>query len=76
MNNDDGNGDGNPYVSIGVFDQYKNDQSSLCKAYRNHFETKVTNMERSLKWSVYLTGAVISIIVTVVQLYIALGGLG
>jgi hypothetical protein len=48
---------GNPYVS-----------ATLCESYRNHIETKIGSMERKILSSVKLTGAIIAIIMTVVQL--------
>lgn len=48
---------GNPYVS-----------GSLCAAYRGHIETKIDSMEEKILSSVKLTGAVIAVIMTIVQL--------
>jgi len=48
---------GNPYVS-----------GTLCAAYRGHIETKIDSMETRILGAVKLTGAVIAIIMTLVQL--------
>jgi len=63
-NNDD------DHVAVEVFSQYKIDQTSLCQSYRNHLETKILNMERGIRWSVYLTGAIITIILGVINWYL------
>jgi hypothetical protein len=65
MDDKNGNGDGfsfdgpqgNPHVS-----------SELCAAFRSHMETKIGTMETKILSVVKLTGAVIAIVLTVVQL--------
>ena len=62
MDDKDGNGEGsgvpgNPYVS-----------GTLCAAYRGHIETKIDTMEAKILSSIKLTGAIIAIVVTIVQL--------
>jgi len=65
MDDKNGNGDrfsfdgpqGNPHVS-----------SELCASFRSHMETKIETMETKILSAVKLSAAVISIIVTVVQL--------
>ena len=62
MKEDDGNGDGssvlgNPYIS-----------GSLCAAYRETMKNEIGSMEEKILSSVKLTGAVIAIVVTLVQL--------
>ena len=57
---DDGNGSGgsgNPYMS-----------GKLCSAYRETMKNEIGSMEEKILSSVKLTGAVIAIVVTVVQL--------
>ena len=76
MDKNDGDGDGNPYVSIETFDQFKVDQASLCNAYRNHFETKVTNMNTSIKWTVAIVGTVSTLIITLFNYALSLGLIG
>lgn len=45
----------------------------LCAESRAHMETKIDNMERNIRWSVYLTSAVLGAVIILVQLYL-LGG--
>lgn len=71
MNN--GNNDDDK-VTVGEFTQYKNDQISLCKSYRNHLETKIMNMEKSIRWSVFMTGGFITLILTLVNWYLKVVG--
>lgn len=59
-------------VTVGTFNQYKIDQGNLCKSYRSHIETKITNMENSIRWSVFLTGAVMTMFLTAVNWYLSL----
>jgi len=73
---DDGNGNGD-FITPIVFDQFKTDQASLCKAYRNHFETKITNMEKNIKGRVNIVGVTLGLVVTVltlVNVYLSLVG--
>ena len=65
----DGNGDGD-FVTYGTFNAYQEGQSTLCASYRSHIETKIDGMEKSIKWSVYLTGAAISIVLGLVNWYL------
>ena len=56
----DGDGDGNPgFVPM-----------ILCAESRAHMETKIDNMERSIRWSVYLTSAVMGVVLILVQYYL------
>ena len=48
---------GNPYIS-----------GSLCAAYRETMRTEIKSMEEKILGAVKLTGAVIAVIVTIVQL--------
>jgi len=62
---EDGNGDGdhsgNPgYVPI-----------PLCTEYRAHMLTRIDNMEKSIRWSVYIASAVMGFILILVQYYLA-----
>jgi len=67
----DGDGDGNgDFVTYGGFNRYQNSQAVLCASYRSHLETKIDTMEKGIKFSVYLTGAAISIIVAMVTWYV------
>ena len=43
----------------------------LCAEYRRHIETKIGNMEKSIRWSVYLASAVMGAILILVQYYLA-----
>jgi len=73
---DDGNGNGD-FVTIPTFDQFKVDQASLCHAYRSHFETKITNMEKNIKGRVNIVGVTLGLVVTVltlVNVYLSLVG--
>ena len=70
-NNEDGDG----CVTVDVFSQYKNDQASLCKSYRNHFETKVTGLQKSISDveksiidKIKILGFAVSSIVTILTL--------
>ena len=62
MNEDNGDGDGsgvpgNPYIS-----------GSLCSAYRETMRSENQAMEDKILFSVKITGAVIALIMTIVQL--------
>lgn len=60
---DDGDGDnpGTPkYVPV-----------PLCNEYRAHIETKIDNMEKSIRWSVYIASAGMGLVLIIVQYYIA-----
>lgn len=60
MDNKDVDGNpGNPYVPM-----------ALCAESRAHMETKIDNMERSIRWSVYLTSAVMGLVLILVQYYL------
>jgi len=57
----DGDHPGNPgYVPI-----------PLCAEYRAHIETKIDNMEKSIRWSVYLASAGMGLVLILVQYYLA-----
>jgi len=59
----DGNdGGGNPGKYVG---------SVLCASYRAHLETKIGDMEKSIRWSVYLATAVMGLVLIFVQYYLA-----
>lgn len=66
---DEGNGDGD-FVTFGEFRLYQKSQHELCASYRGHIETKIDGMEKSIKWSVYLTGATISLLLGLVNWYL------
>ena len=62
MDDKDGNGEGsgipgNPYIS-----------GSLCAAYRETMRSENKAMEEKILFSIKITGAIIAIIMTVVQL--------
>jgi len=62
MNEDNGDGDGsgipgNPYIS-----------GSLCAAYRETMRSENQAMEEKILFSIKITGAVIALVVTIVQL--------
>ena len=62
MKEDDGNGDGsgipgNPYIS-----------GTLCGAYRETMRSENKSMEEKILFSIKITGAVIALVVTIVQL--------
>jgi len=60
-NNDDDDHSGNPgYVPI-----------PLCSEYRAHIGTKIDNMEKSIRWSVYLASAGMGLVLIIVQYYLA-----
>ncbi len=61
----DGNGHGNPGHNPGYV------PLALCAESRRHMETKIDNMQKSIKWSVYLASAGMGIIVILVQYYLA-----
>jgi len=61
MGNDDSN-PGNPGLYVPI---------PLCSEYRAHIETKIDNMEKSIRWSVYLASAGMGLIVIFVQYYLA-----
>jgi len=44
---------------------------ALCSESRAHMETKIDNMEKSIRWSVYIASAVMGIIVILAQYYLA-----
>ena len=50
---------GNPYVG-----------DALCDERRAHLETKIRDMEKSIRWSVYLASAGMGFIVMVFQYYL------
>ena len=57
---DDGNGSGgsgNPYIS-----------GTLCSAYRETMRSENKSMEEKILFSIKITGAVIALVVTIVQL--------
>jgi len=58
---EDGDGHGNPGSVT----------PDLCAEYRRHIETKIGNMEKSIRWSVYLASAVMGAILILVQYYLA-----
>ena len=43
----------------------------LCGEYRAHIETKIDNMEKSIRWSVYLASAGMGFVLILVQYYLA-----
>lgn len=43
----------------------------LCGEYRAHIETKIDNMQKSIKWSIYLASAGMGLIVILFQYYLA-----
>jgi len=63
---DNKDGDGNPdHVHTGYV------PLNLCRESRAHMETKIDNMERSIRWSVYLASAVTGLVLILVQWYLA-----
>lgn len=56
-NNDD---DGDGYIT-----------PELCDSHRELLEIKILNMESKIRWSVWLTGAVITIVLTAVNWYLS-----
>ena len=42
----------------------------LCGAYRAHIETKIEDMEKSIRWSIYLASAGMGIIIMFFQYYL------
>ena len=63
---DENDGDGNPGHS-----HYDYVPMILCAESRAHMETKIDNMEKRIRWSIYLTSAVMGIVVILVQYYLA-----
>ena len=57
-NNDD---DGNGFIT-----------PELCASHRELLETKISGMESKIRWSVWLTGAAITIFLTAVNWYLSL----
>ncbi len=41
---------------------------TLCEAYRGHLETKIGNMEKTLKNTIYIVGATTALLLSMVQL--------
>ena len=40
----------------------------LCLEYRKHMETKIENMTKNLSFTIKITGAIIALVLTIVQL--------
>jgi len=75
LSEEDGNGDGDIYVSVATFSQFKEDNAALCKAYRNHVETKIEGVEKkiddsekSISSKIKLVGAITGFLVTFLTL--------
>ncbi len=51
---------GNPYVT-----------GALCNSYRAHIETKIGDMEKSIRWSIYLASAGMGMVIMFFQYYLA-----
>jgi len=78
LSDGDGNGDGDMYVSIESFNQFKADNAALCRAYREHVETKIvgldkkiTSVKTSIQWTVSICVTVSTIILMLVNWYTA-----
>ena len=78
MSSGDGDGNASMYVSIESFNQFKADNAALCRAYREHVETKITgleekitNMKVSIQWTVSICVTVSTILLMLVNWYIA-----
>ena len=56
------------YVSIVTFSQFKEDNAALCKAYRNHVETKIMSVEKTIVDKIKLVGTIMGVIVTFLTL--------
>jgi len=63
------NNDDDEFVRVGMFDQYKSSQETLCETHRTHLGAEILNMKESIRWSVYITGAVITIVLSVLNWY-------
>ena len=44
--------------------------TKLCTESRSHMETKLNNMQRSIRWSVYLASAVLGAAIMLFQWYL------
>lgn len=44
---------------------------ALCGESRAHMETKLNNMAKSIRWSIYLASAVLGIAISLFQWYLA-----
>jgi len=78
MSSGDGNGDGDIYTPIESFNQFKADNAALCRAYREHVETKIVGLDRkitsvktSIQWTVSICVTVSTILLMLVNWYIA-----
>lgn len=56
------------FVSWADFNRFIKSQDQLCKSFRSHQDTKITNMEKNIKFSMYLVGAIISFL-TIINMY-------
>ena len=62
VNNDD------DFVIHKTFNQFKVDHASLCSSYRNHLETKITNLEDSISGKIKIMGLTVTGMVTLLTL--------
>lgn len=60
--------DGNRFVPRKEFDAFKKSDAILCESYRGALEDKINGMEKSIISTVKLTGAIVSLVISIVLL--------
>ena len=81
MSGENGNGDGD-FVTYGVFNQHKANNSALCQSYRDHVNTKIEGVEdkvdsskKSMQWTIGICVSVSTILLMLMNWYIAARGI-
>ena len=76
----DGNGDGD-LVTFDVFNQFKANNATLCKSYRDHVNTKIEDVEKTVirsktsqQWTIGICVSISTILLMLVQWYLAVKG--
>lgn len=54
-----------------VITSFENSHEKLCKAYREHINTKINQSQKNIQWTIAIVGAVLGIFLSIVQWYIA-----
>ena len=75
-----GNGDGD-FVTFEIFNQHKTNNSALCQSYRDHVNTKIGDVEKTVirskisqQWTIGICVSVSTILLMLVQWYLAVKG--
>jgi len=77
----DGNGNGDDFVTFDVFNQHKVNNAALCKSYRDHVNTKIEDVEKTVvrskvsqQWTIGICVSISTILLMLVQWYLAVKG--